>query len=251
MTEKSDQNQPTSLSDSRAGIIKGRLRADGLEGDIDLGSGVGQPLRPGVHHVSGAERQSTCETIVRDVAYSNLAGTCYSGQLHDEESNWTCSRDGTPHPRRKASLPDCMKRYRRRFQHRGLLEAHLIRQRVGHVRRHNGLISHPTIAHQSGKAHEAALIVFSSQTSCTAPAAVFRLNGHALPAADSRYVGSEFNHRPAEFVAYDEGRSPSGQRMYGFGRNRMRTIHILMHIAATDAARRHSYTDFARCKRLA
>ena len=106
-------------------------------------------------------------------------------------------------------MPDCMKRYRRRFQHRRLLEAHLIRQRVGHVRRHNGLFSHPTIAHQPGKAHEAALIVFSSQTSRTAPAAVFRLNDYALSLADSRYVGSDFNYRAAELVAYDEWRSPS------------------------------------------
>ena len=251
MTEKSHQNQSTSLSDSGKGIIEGRLRADGLEGDIDLASGVGQPSRLGVHRVSGAERQSTRETFVRQVTHSNLARTCYSGQLHDEESNWTCSRDGTPHPCRKASLPDRMKRYRRRFQHRRLLEAHLIRQGVGHVRRHNGLVSHPTIAHKPGKAHEAALIVFSPQTSCTAPAPVFRLNDHALPPADSRYVGSQFNHRAAELVAYDEWRSPSRQRMYGFRGNRMRTIDILMHVAATDAACRHPDADFARCKRHA
>src|SRR5437667_5714153 len=125
MTEKSYQNQPTSLPDRGVGIVKGRLHADGFEGNIDLANGVGQPFRLGVHRVSGAKRQSTRETFVRQVTHSDLARTCYSSQLHDEESNWTCSGDGTPHPCRKASLPDCMKRYRRRLQDRRLLETHL------------------------------------------------------------------------------------------------------------------------------
>jgi hypothetical protein len=56
MTEESDQNQSASLSDSGISIIEGRLRADGLEGDIDFASGVGQPSRPRVHRVSGSER---------------------------------------------------------------------------------------------------------------------------------------------------------------------------------------------------